>query len=167
MPARPVLRAPGERQSAASEAVSVYSGRASRSMAEKDPPVQSARDSFARQSAASEAVYRYSERASRSMAEKVRRCNQREIFSPGKARQAKLYTDTASAPRAAWRKRSAGAISERFFRQAKRGKRSCIGIQRARLAQHGGKDPLIYQVMSSSNSIRLSSVGSAWMMARM
>lgn len=29
------------------------------------------------------------------------------------------------------------------------------------------KDPLIYQVMSSSNSIRLSSVGSAWMMARM
>lgn len=63
MPARPVLRAPGERQSAASEA-----------------------------------VYRYSERASRSMAE---------------------------------------------------------------------KDPLIYQVMSSSNSIRLSSVGSAWMMARM
>ena len=63
MPARSVLRAPGERQSAASEA-----------------------------------VYRYSERASRSMAE---------------------------------------------------------------------KDPLIYQVMSSSNSIRLSSVGSAWMMARM
>ena len=63
MPARSVLRAPGERQSAASEAVSVYSERASRSMAEKDP--------------------------------------------------------------------------------------------------------LIYQVMSSSNSIRLSSVGSAWMMARM
>ena len=29
------------------------------------------------------------------------------------------------------------------------------------------KDPLIYQVMSSSNSIKLSSVGSAWMMARM
>ena len=98
MPARPVLRAPGERQSAASEAVYRYSERASRSMAEKDPPVQSARDFFARQSAASEAVSVYSERASRSMAE---------------------------------------------------------------------KDPLIYQVMSSSNSIRLSSVGSAWMMARM
>lgn len=48
------------------------------------------------------------------------------------------------------------AASEAVYRYSERASRS--------MAE---KDPLIYQVMSSSNSIRLSSVGSAWMMARM